>query len=91
MEANPTPLSRSALRLYAGQYGDRDIPVREGTLSYRRGRRPEQPLVALGDDLFAFQKSATRIQFDRDSKGKVAAITLLSVRGSASSYARTEK
>ena len=90
-QSNKVAIKVAQLRRYVGAYGDRKVTARDGNLIYKRGRRPEQPLVALGDDMFAFKNSSTyHIRFGRDAKGKVSAISLLSTRGSESRYARTD-
>jgi hypothetical protein len=75
---------------YTGDYGSRTIAVSVGHLVLRFGRRPETVLVPLQRDLFFVAGSPNvRVQFERDSSGKVIALDVLRSDGDRSKFARS--
>ena len=71
------------LRDYAGTYGPRSIAVEDGRLILRRERRPALVLLPIARDLFAVSGAAPlqRVQFERNARGRVSAMTLKLVDG----------
>lgn len=54
-ELDPQPLSDDDMQGLAGDFGDRQIVIRDGRLIYERGRRAPEFLIAAGDDVFFLQ------------------------------------
>jgi len=71
------------LRDYAGDYGPRSIAIEDGRLILRRDRRPALVLLPIARDLFAVSGAAPlqRIQFERNTRGRITAMTLTLVDG----------
>ncbi len=71
-EMNPVAQSDSVARACAGTYGPRSVRFENGSLQYRREGRPEYRLIPMGGDRYMVQTlDYFRIQFRRDSTGKV--------------------
>lgn len=71
-EMNPVHPADSVLRSCAGTFGPRSIRFENGTLYYRRVGRPEFRLIPMGADRFMVESlDYFRLQFRRDSSGKV--------------------
>jgi hypothetical protein len=72
------PNEATNLSEYAGTYGDRTLTVVDGKLTIQRpGGRPLE-LVAVGRDAFSIVGiPAAKIEFGRDSAGKVHEIRVL--------------
>lgn len=69
---NPVVLSESKLKPYVGVFGPRTIRMEKGSLFYSRDDRPAFELLPMGADLFGLKGlDYFRIQFVRDSSGKV--------------------
>ncbi|WP_407354149.1 S41 family peptidase [Luteimonas sp. R10] len=74
---------------YIGGYGSVAVGTRDGRLFLRNGRRPPQDLMPLGDDLFAVADDPSlRVRFERDARGRVAALETLGSDGRASRFRR---
>lgn len=71
------------LRDYAGDYGARSVAIENGRLALHRDRRPALTLYPIERDLFAVDGALPlqRVQFERDSRGRVIALTLTMVSG----------
>lgn len=75
---------------YVGDFSGRAIALEDGQLIYRRARFTPQPLIALGQDVFALAASPTiRLSFDRAPDGKVAALVIGGVDGESARYPRS--
>jgi hypothetical protein len=62
--ARTRPAPAQPLAAYAGSYGIRTITLRDGRLHHQRERRFPEPLIALGDDLFALENDPSlRLRF----------------------------
>lgn len=60
----PITVPFRTLEVYAGQYGARQVTLRNGRLYYQRGTGREYPLTPMTQDLFALEGNATfRIRF----------------------------
>lgn len=60
----PVTVPLQSLEIYAGQYGERQISLRDGRLYYQRGTGREYPLTPMAQDLFALEGEATfRVRF----------------------------
>ena len=61
--------------LYAGSYSGASVAAApDGSLEWRRGRRPPLALQPLGEDVFAIRDdSGVRITFKRDATGRLVA------------------
>ena len=83
VNAEGATLPVRTLRQYAGDYGARRIALENDRLVLYRDRRPGLTLTPLGDDLFAVDGAAPlqRVRFDRDSRGRVIALTQSLVSG----------
>jgi len=72
VEADSVTVPDSVLASCAGTYGPRSVRFENGTLYYRREGRPEFRLIPMGDDRFMVETlDYFRMQFRRDSSGKV--------------------
>ncbi|MBP1658265.1 MAG: peptidase [Bacteroidetes bacterium] len=72
VEMNPASPADSMLSSCAGTFGPRSIRFENGTLYYRRVGRPEFRLIPMGADRFMVESlDYFRLQFRRDSSGKV--------------------
>ncbi len=82
LEAEGKPPIAPAADL-AGDYSGVTAAVNaDGRLELRRGRRPPQLLLALGDDIFCVQgEPDRRLRFERDEKGAVVALDFLTSDG----------
>lgn len=71
------------LRDYAGDYGARSVAIENGRLALHRDRRPALTLYPIERDLFAVDGALPlqRVQFERDARGRVIALTLTMVSG----------
>jgi len=78
LEATSRPVSPdpSVLAEYPGTYGNREIRLSEGRLTYQRARRAIRTMVPLEEkDLFVLEGvDGFRIQFERDESGSVIRI-----------------
>ncbi len=83
VNAEGATLPVRTLRQYAGDYGARRIALENDRLVLYRDRRPGLTLTPLGGDLFAVDSAAPlqRVRFERDSRGRVIALTLSLVTG----------
>ena len=83
VNAEGATLPARTLRQYAGDYGARRIALENDRLVLYRDRRPGLTLTPLGDDLFAVDGAAPlqRVRFERDSRGRVIALTQSLVTG----------
>lgn len=83
VNAEGATLPARTLRHYAGDYGARRIALENDRLVLYRDRRPGLTLTPLGDDLFAVDGAAPlqRVRFERDSRGRVIALTQSLVSG----------
>jgi hypothetical protein len=73
VESSPVAVSDSVLASCAGTYGPRSVRFESGTLYYRREGRPEFKLIPMGGDRFMVETlDYFRMQFRRDSTGRVA-------------------
>jgi len=87
---NPVVLSESKLKPYVGVFGPRAIRLEKGSLFYSRDDRPEFELLPMGDDLFGLNGlEYFRIQFVRDSSGKVTKLVGLYDNGFTDTNERT--
>jgi len=81
-EKNPKTLSAAEMEKLAGDYGERHILLRSGTLYYQREGRPEYLLIPIKKDTFALEGYAQfRIQFVSDESGRVTKIIGHYIRG----------
>jgi retinol-binding protein 3 len=72
VEAAAVTVPDSVLASCAGTYGPRSVRFENGTLYYRREGRPEFRLIPMGGDRFMVETlDYFRMQFRRDSSGKV--------------------
>ena len=79
VEANPAD--------YLGQYERIQIGQDGGRMILRNGQRPPQPLAALQRDLFYVAADpSVRVQFERASGGRVAALEIQRSDGSSNRY-----
>lgn len=68
----PYPVSRSKLREYTGQYGNRNVRLEDGHLMYQRGDRPARAMIALDADLFLLKGvDGFRTRFERNQRGRI--------------------
>lgn len=83
-QARPVTVPDALLRSFAGRYGPRTVRFEAGGLVYQRGDGPRYRLIPLADSLFALEgNDEFRIRFERDGRGRVTALTGLSVDGGA--------
>jgi hypothetical protein len=70
---------------YIGAYsGDASIAIKNAALGLRRGQRPPWPLVRIHDDVFAVRDEPfRRVEFERNSAGKITRFQLVRVGGPA--------
>ncbi len=54
---NPVKIETEVLKKYVGDYGDREIKMKEGKLYYNRKGNPENELKPLAEDLFFFEEA----------------------------------
>ena len=72
-EIAPLPLSDEDMRGLTGDFGDRQIVIRDGRLVYERGRRAPEFLIAAGDDVFFLQNlPGIKIELVRNGDGDVS-------------------
>jgi hypothetical protein len=77
---------------YVGDFAGRVVTLDGGQLAYHRERFPTQRLIALGGDAFALEATpGVRLSFERDGAGKVAALLIAGVDGSAARYPKSVK
>lgn len=89
-EADPALAASLDPTAYAGDYEGWIIAGGNGALILRRGRRPEQRLVPLGDDLFFVEGLPdVRYAFLRDASGTVATLEQRINDGSVARRTRT--
>ncbi|MGI8785688.1 MAG: hypothetical protein ACR2L2_18805 [Acidobacteriota bacterium] len=69
--AQTVEMSSAALQDYVGEYGNREISVRDGGLRYQRIGGGGAVLRAIGQDKFVLNRDA-QITFMRDAKGVVS-------------------
>lgn len=61
---------------YTGKYGERKITYESGNLYYRNGKRPKILITNISEDLFMIKDlDYVRIQFDKNSEGKIISLT----------------
>ena len=76
-EIDPLPLSDDDMQGLAGDFGDRQIVIRDGRLVYERGRRAPEFLVAAGDDVFFLQNlPGIKIELVRNKNKDVTQMTM---------------
>jgi hypothetical protein len=88
---------RAGLRLtsqeqasYVGTFGDRRVSLEDGTLVYRRERRPPLRMIPLGGDTFALADAPrTRLVLDKDPGGRASILVVQSADGDRASFARS--
>jgi len=81
-EKNPVALSAAEMEKLAGDYGERHILLRGGTLYYQREGRPDYRLIPIKKDTFALEGYAQfRIQFVSDKSGQITKIVGHYIRG----------
>jgi C-terminal processing protease CtpA/Prc len=69
---NAPSVDAGILKSYTGDYGDRLITYENGTLYYQRKGRAKYEMTAMSKDIFMFKDiDYFRIQFNKDSNGKV--------------------
>ncbi len=91
LEALRAPAVSFAAADYLGTFGDAVITESDKGLVLTRGRRPPVTLKPVSADLFAFADALYwRVQFDRDTHGKVEAANILSASGNATRLRRAE-
>lgn len=89
-EMNPVRPADSVLNSCAGNFGPRSIRFENGTLYYRRVGRPEFRLIPMGADRFMVESlDYFRLQFRRDSSGKVNELVGQYDNGESDSNVRT--
>jgi hypothetical protein len=72
----------TALREYLGVYGERTIGFRDGSLTLRRRGGPELKLLQRGKNQFGIEGiPAARLEFSRDSTGRIATLRVLNAQG----------
>ncbi len=87
---NPVTVDVTELRKYEGQYGPRKVWVEEGVLYYQREERPKYRFIPMGNDMFMLDGlDYFRIQFVRDSAGKITELIGLYQSGHRDSNKRT--
>ncbi len=90
-EMNPVVPADSILSSCAGTFGPRSIRFENGTLYYRRVGRPEFKLIPMGADRFMVESlNYFRLQFRRDSSGKVNELVGQYDNGESDSNPRTQ-
>lgn len=71
-ESHPVSLSESALRKFAGTYGERVITFEDGSLYYQRKGRPKYKMIPMSENLFRFgELDFFRLRFVKGDDGKM--------------------
>lgn len=88
LESLMAPVQRIDVTAYLGSYSGAAVGVAaDGTLEWRRGRRPALALQALGADIFAIRDDpAMRVTFERNAKGQIVTAELSASDGYVSSW-----
>ncbi|HSQ77111.1 MAG TPA: S41 family peptidase, partial [Bacteroidota bacterium] len=90
-EMSPVTPPDSVLIPCAGTFGPRSIRFEKGALYYRRVGRPEFKLIPMGADRFTVESlDYFRLQFRRDSSGKVNELVGQYDNGESDSNVRTQ-
>lgn len=91
-DKNPVILSAAEMEKFAGDYGERHILLRGGTLYYLREGRPEYRLIPISKDTFALEGYAQfRIQFVLDASDRVTKIVGHYIRGNRDESPRDQR
>lgn len=88
LESLTAPVRRIDARAYVGSFSGATVTMAtDGTLEWRRGRRPALALQPLGTDIFAMRDDpAMRISFKRDNQERIAAAELTTSDGRVSAW-----
>ncbi len=90
-ELDPLPLSDEDMRGLTGEFGDRQIVIRDGKLIYERGRRAPEFLIPAGDDVFFLQNlRGIKIELSRNGDGNVTQMTMTWQDGHLEEFPRRE-
>ena len=88
---NDIDINSDQLKNYSGNYGERKIFYENGVLYYQRSGRQKFELTPMSEDTFMFKEiEFFRIRFEKDSSGKVTALTGLYDDGKTDSSPRSE-
>jgi hypothetical protein len=86
---DPFPFDIKTSGQYVGQYGNRAIMARNDNLYFLAGNQSEYKMIALGNDLFMIESiDYIRLQFEKNSKGKVIRLAVLYDDGTKQIYDR---
>jgi hypothetical protein len=84
----PVIVEPARLEQYVGDYGSQTVRLRDGRLTYRKGRRTERYMVPLGDDLFLLEGAdGFRVRFEREA-GRIVRMVCLWSEGHVESSPR---
>jgi hypothetical protein len=86
---SPLRLTRDQMAAYAGQFGVRQVFIRDDALIYRRGDGLERIMIPLGGDVFDLSQAAgVQLCFKR-SGDVVSGVTVTSEKNDETLFART--
>jgi retinol-binding protein 3 len=75
---------------YVGEFGDRRVSLEDGTLVYRRERRPPMRMIPLGGDSFALADGPhTRLVLEKGEDGRASVLVVQNSDGDRASFARS--
>ncbi len=90
-EIDPLPLSDEDKRAALGDFGDRQIVLRDGVLIYERGRRAPEVLIAAPDDVFFLENfPGIKIELSRNKDGDVTQMTMTWQDGHVEEFPRKD-